>query len=115
MLDYTGEDACKLRFMDSVPQSVRLEAALTSYVGGSWERNRTQRTAKRYDDDGDGEDVWLRLLLLLAALIMATRTLPPQTNRRRMSKKGHWAKILAALRRVTIRSSIVCFQPILTV
>ena len=29
-------------------------------------------------------------------------------------QKRHGAKILVALRRVTIRSSIVCFQPIIT-
>ena len=42
-----------------------------------------QRTAKRYDDDGHGKDVGLRLLLLLllASAIMAVRALPPQTDR----------------------------------
>ena len=57
-------------------------------------------------------DVGLRQLLL-AAVIMAVRALPPQINRQASNdrEKRHRAKILAALRRVTIRSSIVCFQP----
>ena len=55
-------------------------------LGCGWERNKVQRTAKRYDDDGHGEDVGLRLLLL-AAVIMAVRALPPQMNRRRMAEE----------------------------
>ena len=38
---------------------------------------KVQRTAKRYDDDGRGKDVGLRLLLL-AAVIVAARALPPE-------------------------------------
>ena len=45
-----------------------------------------QRTAMRYDDDGHGRYVGLRLLLL-AAVIMAARALPPQTKRLRMTKR----------------------------
>ena len=45
-----------------------------------------QRTAKLYDDDGHGEHVGLRLLLLVA-VSMTARALSPQTNRRRMTKK----------------------------
>ena len=56
-------------------------------------------------------DVGLRQLLL-AAVIMAVRALPPQTDTHTWIDKGdrHGAKILAALsrRRVTIPSSIVC-------
>ena len=55
-------------------------------LGCGWERDEVQRTAKRYDDDGHGEDVGLRLLLL-AAVIMAARALPPQMNRRRTKKR----------------------------
>ena len=55
-------------------------------LGGGWERDKAERTAKLYDDDGHGIDVGLRLLPL-AAVIMAARVLPPQTNRRRMTKK----------------------------
>ena len=63
-----------------------------------------QRTAKLYDDDGHGEHVGLRLLLLVA-VSMTARALSPQTNRRRMTKKrGTGRKILAALRRVTMQS-----------
>ena len=72
-------------------------------------------TAKHYDDDGHGKDVGLRLLLL-AAVTMAARALPLRTNRQASNdnEKRHGAKIHAALRRITIRSSIVCFQPINT-
>ena len=71
---------------------------------------KVQRTAKRYGDSGNGKQAGLRLLLLAVATI-AARALPPQTSRRRMTKKrgtgrNNW---LAALRRVTIRSSIGCF------
>ena len=52
-------------------------------LGGGWERDEVQRTAKRYDDDGHGKGVGLRRLLLAAVLM------------------------LAALRRRTTRSSIV--------
>ena len=80
-------------------------------LGSGKEIDKVRRTAKRSDDDGDSKDVGLRPLLL-AAVIMAARALPPQTNRRRMTKeKKHWAKILAALCRVRIRSSTVFFQP----
>ena len=45
----------------------------------------------RYDDDGDGEDVGLRQLLLVAATkgiyIKAARVLPPRTNRRQTTNK----------------------------
>ena len=53
-------------------------------LGGGRERDKVQRTA--IDDDGDGKDVGLRLPLL-AAVMMAARALPPQTDRRRMTKK----------------------------
>ena len=57
-------------------------------LGGDWEGGQVQRTAKRYDDDGDVKDVELSLLLL-AAVITAARVLPPQTNRcRRTMKRG---------------------------
>ena len=56
-------------------------------IGGSLERDRAQRTAKRYDDDGDGQDDKLRLMLLLDAVIEAARrTPPPQTNKRPIPK-----------------------------
>ena len=51
-------------------------------LGGRWKREKVQRTAKRNDDAGHGKNVGLRLPLLAAAGIMvATRALPPQTNR----------------------------------
>ena len=74
-------------------------------LGGGWERDKIQRTAMLYDDDGHGKYVGLRLLLL-AAVIMAARALPPQTNRQTSNdkEKRHGAKVLEALCCVTIRS-----------
>ena len=43
------------------------------------------------DEDGHGEDDGLRLLLL-GAVLMAVRALPPQTNRRRMNDKRKGAQ-----------------------
>ena len=43
--------------------------------GGGREKNKTQRTAKRYDDDGHGKDAGL-ILLLLATLIMRRERFP---------------------------------------
>ena len=71
-------------------------------LGGGWERDEVQRTAKRYDNDVHGKDVGLRLLLL-AAVIAAAKALPPQTELRQIPKRLQCrcrAKILAALRRV---------------
>ena len=47
-------------------------------LGGGGERDTVQRRAKRYDDDGDGKDVELRLPLLAA--VIAEGALPSQTN-----------------------------------
>ena len=82
-------------------------------LGGGWERDKLRRTAKGYDGDRHGEYVGVKLLLH-AAVIMAARALTPQTNRQTSDdrEKRHGAKILAALRRLRIRSAIVCFQPI---
>ena len=55
-------------------------------LGSGRERDTVQRTAKRYDDDGDGKYVGLRLLLL-ADVMMAARALPPRTSRHRMTKQ----------------------------
>ena len=54
--------------------------------------------------------------MLLAAVIMAATAPPPQMNGQTSNdkEKKHGAKILAALCRETIRSSIVCFQPVNT-
>ena len=71
--------------MDSMPylQDWKLRRQARGRQG---KRYTVQRTVKRYDDDGDGKDVGLRLMLL-AAVTMAARALPPLTNRRRMTKK----------------------------
>ena len=45
-----------------------------------------QQAAKRYGDDGHSKDVGLRLLLL-AAVILAAKALPPLTNIRQMTKR----------------------------
>ena len=58
----------------------------TDKLGGGRERDKVQRTAKRYDDGCDGKDVGLRLPLLVA-VIMAARALPSQTDRRLNTKK----------------------------
>ena len=50
-----------------------------------------QRTAKRYDDEGHGKYVGLRLLLF-AAVVMAARPLPLQTNRRQMPRTEAWGE-----------------------
>ena len=69
-------------------------------LGGGWEREKAQRAAKRYDEDGQDKDIGARLLLLAAAII-AARALPPQNEHVSNDKeKGHEEKILAALRRV---------------
>ena len=65
--------------------SAGLEAALSSYTAAGKEM-KVQRTAKRYDDDGDGKYVGLRLPLL-AAMMMVAIALSPQTNRRQMATK----------------------------
>ena len=55
---------------------------------GGWERDDVQRTAQRYDTSMTVAANMLGLrLLLLAAVAMGARALPPQTNRRRVAKK----------------------------
>ena len=67
--------------------------------------------ATRDDDDGDGKDVGLRLLLV-AAVILAARALHLQTNRHRMTRKEARGENPRTLRRLRMRSSIVCCQPV---
>ena len=55
-------------------------------LGGGWERDQVQRTAKRYDDEGRGIGAGLRLLLH-AAVIVGAKMLPPQTNRQTSNDK----------------------------
>ena len=75
-------------------------------------RDEVQRTAKRCDDDGHGRG--LRLPLVAAAVVMVARAHPPRTNRQTSNtkEKRRGVEILAALRRVMMGSSILCFQPI---
>ena len=54
---------------------ITVEAALTT-LGGGWERAKVQRAAKRYNDDRHSEVIGLKLLML-AAVIMATKAPPP--------------------------------------
>ena len=42
-------------------------------LGGGWERDKVQRTAKRYDDDGHGKGVRFRLFLLAAVAMRRER------------------------------------------
>ena len=44
-------------------------------LGGGWEREKIQQAAKRHNNDGHGEDIGSRLLLLAAAVV-AARALP---------------------------------------
>ena len=49
-------------------------------------KGELKRANKRYDDDGHSKvDGWR--VLLLAAVIMAAKALPPQTNMRQMTKR----------------------------
>ena len=65
--------------------SVGLEAALTRHQAAGKDMKYSERPTKRYDD-GHGKDVGLRLVQL-DVVIMSPRALPPQVNRRRMTKK----------------------------
>ena len=87
---------------------------------GGWEREKVQRAAKRYDSDGHSKYIGLRLLLL-AAVVMATKALPQQKSSRQMTKKLLLivyvrGEILAALRRVNPDGygAPWCFEPIST-
>ena len=64
---------------------IKIRSCADKLEGGR-EIDTVQRTAKLYDDGGHGNDVGLRLLLL-ATVLMDARVLPPQTSRRRMTKK----------------------------
>ena len=66
-----------------------------------------QQTAKRCDDDGDGKYVVLRA----AFITMAIELSPTNGQAWNVKQKRRGAKMLAAARRVGLRSSIVCFQP----
>ena len=59
---------------------------------------KVQGAAKRYDDRHN-KYIWLKPLLL-AAVIVAAKALPPHSNIRHMTKRLFIAKTLAALRRV---------------
>ena len=54
-------------------------------LGGGWERDKVQRTAKLCDDDGHRKDVGLKLLLL-AAVTMVASALPSHTTRRQTTQ-----------------------------
>ena len=78
-------------------------------------KEKVQRTAKLYDNDGHGK--YIGRLLLLAAVIMAARALAPHTNiyTSNDKEKKHGAKLFFTTRgsaSFTIRSCIVCFQPL---
>ena len=53
---------------------------------GGWERDEVRRTAKRYDDDGHGKYLGLRLSLLVVVVVVEKSVLPPQRDKRRMTK-----------------------------
>ena len=56
---------------------ITVERSCANKLGGGWEREKVKRAAKRYDDDGHSKYIGLGLLLL-AAVIMAAKALPPQ-------------------------------------
>ena len=58
----------------------------TNKLEGGWEREKVQRAAKRYDDDDHNKVIRLRLLLI-AAVNMAAKALPPPTNTRPRTKR----------------------------
>ena len=67
-------------------------------LGGGRERDAVQPTAKRHDDDSDGNDVGLRLPLL-AAFICGGESASPENEQTSNDKEmSRGAKILATLR-----------------
>ena len=83
---YTGEDDCQADCGSWIRWLVSRIRSCADNLGGGWGKDEVQRTAKGYGDIGHGKDVGLRLLLL-AAVNMAARALPLQTNRRQITKK----------------------------
>ena len=63
----------------------RMNATAEYSRGGGWERYEVQRTAKRCDHDGHGKLVGFSLLLL-SAVVLAARALPP-TNEQTWNDK----------------------------
>ena len=81
-------------------------------IGGGWQRDELY--SERPSAPAMAVTVGLRLVLL-AFVVLATRAPPPQANGCRMTQEkrhGGGGGTLTALRRVRIRSSIACFQPI---
>ena len=68
------EDTNRLRFISKIRRLVCSIISSADKLGGGWERDIPGSTAsgERYDDDGDGKYVGLRLLLL-AAVTTAVR------------------------------------------
>ena len=75
-----------MQLMDSVADRNNYSRSCANKLGGVWERDKVQRVAKHYDDDGHSKVIGLRLLPL-AAVIMAAKALPPQTNIHKMTKR----------------------------
>ena len=63
-----------MQLMDSVANRKKYSRSCANTFGGGWEREKVQRAAKCYD--GHSKAIGLRLLLL-AAVIMAAKALPP--------------------------------------
>ena len=80
--------------------SINYSRRCANKVGRGWEREKVQRAAKRYDDDGHNRVVGLRLLLLVAD-IMTAKALPSQTNIRQET-------IIVEVRGESTRSSASC-------
>ena len=69
-----GEDAHRRSWW--IPWVVGRKISCANKLGGGWEREKVQQEAKRYADDGHSKGIGLRLLML-AAVIMAAKALPP--------------------------------------
>ena len=76
-----------MQLMDSVAdEKNNYSRSCANKFGGGWEREKVQRAAKRYDDDDHNKVIRLRLLLI-AAVNMAAKALPPPTNTRPRTKR----------------------------
>ena len=107
---YTGEDASRLRVMES--WMVRRMRSCADKLDGGWERDEAQQTAKRYDDDGYGKTCWVETASACCCYYGGESAPPTNKQTSNDKEKRHGATILASLPRAIIRSSIVYFQPI---
>ena len=102
----------EIRTRDPKPLSFRRRHVVKATQTKPYSLKYSQRSGSTTMTVTANNLVGLRLLLP-AAVSMAARALPRQTNRRRLTKRGtDGASILGSLRRGTLPSSLVCFQTI---